>query len=97
MTATLEHPIIVHRRREHDGAAINDRRLRRLVQSGVQVRIAAGSYADAAQWRALTPLQRHQARVLEIADRTRGVSLTLRRFETCWRASFAAVSGVCTA
>ena len=71
MEAATEHPIVVHRRREHDGP-VDDRRLRRLVQSGAQVRIAAGSYADASGWNALTPMQRHQVRVLEIADRGRG-------------------------
>lgn len=71
MDATTEHPIIVHRRREHDGA-VDDRRLRRLVDSGAQVRITAGSYASASAWKALTPMQQHLVRVLEIADRTHG-------------------------
>ncbi|MDQ4212295.1 hypothetical protein [Microbacterium capsulatum] len=72
MQAATEHPIAVHRRREHEyESPVNDRRLQRLVEDGSQVRIAAGSYVPAAEWNALTPLQRHLTRVIEIADRTR--------------------------
>lgn len=70
MRAATEHPIIVHRRREHD-EPVDDRRRLRLVRSGAQIRITAGSYASATEWTALAPLQRHLVRVLEIADRTR--------------------------
>ncbi len=51
---------------------VDDRRLRRLVESGEFVRIVGGSYARASQWRALTPIDRHYARVIEAVDRTRG-------------------------
>lgn len=84
MEAATEHPIIVHRRREQ-GGAVDDRRLRRLVADGTYVRIVSGSYANAAEWRILTPMQRHLVRVLETADRTRApVVLTHAAAAAVW-------------
>lgn len=45
------------------------RRLRRHVTAGTWCRIAPGVYADAAQWRRLTPLEQHRLRVEEVALR----------------------------
>ncbi|WP_052674146.1 hypothetical protein [Microbacterium azadirachtae] len=84
MRAETEHPIVVHRRREQHGP-VDDRRLRRLVREGQQVRIVAGSYASASGWRDLTPRQRHLVRVLEVADRARApLVFTHSAAAACW-------------
>lgn len=59
----------VFRRLENDGEPVNDRRLRARVDRGEVVRIAPGSYADAAAWSSLTPMARHAQRVWEAAAR----------------------------
>lgn len=60
---------VVYRRRENDGEPVNDRRLRSRVANGEIVRIAPGSYADAAAWRALRPIAKHAQRVWEASAR----------------------------
>ncbi|MBO0980547.1 hypothetical protein [Microbacterium sp. SD291] len=69
MKLRTEHPIVVHRRRDLEGAS--DRGLHASVQSGSFRRIVAGSYVSSEEWTALTPIDRHLARVLEVADRAR--------------------------
>lgn len=70
MAWLIEPPLAtVFRRAENDGEPVNDRRLRARVDRGDVVRIAPGSYADAAAWRALTPMARHAQRVWEAAAR----------------------------
>lgn len=59
----------VFRRTENDGEPVSDRRLRARVDRGDVVRIAPGSYADAAGWATLTPMARHAQRVWEAAAR----------------------------
>lgn len=71
MEPVTEHPILVHRRRERREEPVNDRRLRHLVRSGQYQRVVAGSYVRASEWKRLTAMQRHQVRVLEVADRSR--------------------------
>lgn len=61
----------VFRRRENDGEPVNDRRLRARIDSGQITRIAPGSFADAREWRQLTPIARHAQRVWEAAARSR--------------------------
>lgn len=69
----LQEPRIeIHRRRERDGAAIDDRRLARALEAGEFVSIGPGSFVRGAQWRALPPRERHLLRVLEAADRAQG-------------------------
>lgn len=65
----MDHPPIsaVFRRREH--AEVNERRLRRIVDSGEAVRIAPGSYAWRDAWDAADPLRKHAQRVWEAAAR----------------------------
>ncbi|WP_431802377.1 hypothetical protein [Microbacterium sp. bgisy203] len=60
------------RRRERDGAPVNDRRLARALDAGEFVRIAPGSFARAFDWRTLTPIEQHHLRVIEAADRAQG-------------------------
>lgn len=67
-----KHPILVHRRREHDDEPLNDRLLRKSVRSGRYRRVVAGSYVRETDWKQLTPMQQHLVRVLEVADRARG-------------------------
>lgn len=67
-----KHPILVHRRREHDDEPLNDRLLRKSVRSGRYRRVVAGSYVRETEWKQLTPMQQHLVRVLEVADRARG-------------------------
>lgn len=84
MKPETEHPIVVHRRREHE-VSVDDRRRRRLIENGTHVRVAAGSYAAKADWDALTAMQQHLVRVLEIADRTRApVVLTHSAAAAVW-------------
>ncbi|WP_417554163.1 hypothetical protein [Microbacterium sp.] len=71
MQATTQHPIRIRRRNDSAGLGVSERRLRMLVEHGVIHRVVAGSYAWKEDWRKLTPLQRHLARVLEVADRSR--------------------------
>ncbi|MFE7845466.1 hypothetical protein ACFUTX_09790 [Microbacterium sp. NPDC057407] len=63
------------RRRENDGEPVNDRRLRRRIASGDIVRVTRGVYADARDWRGLSPIARHAQLVWEAAARSRGASL----------------------
>ncbi|KJL46801.1 hypothetical protein RS84_03442 [Microbacterium hydrocarbonoxydans] len=70
MGIRTEHPIVVHRRR--DRPDIDDRRLAAEVKAGSVTRIVAGSFARTDEWQALTPMNRHFTRVLEVADRARG-------------------------
>jgi hypothetical protein len=67
-----ERDITTLRRRENLGAPIGDRRLRAAVASGSVVRIAPGVFVRAAEWQALTPIERHARRVLEAVDRLGG-------------------------
>ncbi len=48
---------------------VDDRRRRRLVDSGEWVRITAGAYARRTEWLALTPMQRHRLLVREVGRR----------------------------
>jgi hypothetical protein len=70
MGTRTEHPIVVHRRRERPD--IDDRRLTADVNAGTLTRIVAGSFSRTSDWEALTPMNRHFTRVLEVADRARG-------------------------
>ncbi|MEN2738000.1 hypothetical protein ABCS02_09430 [Microbacterium sp. X-17] len=72
MNARTEHPIVVHRRREADAQPVNDRMLRCALQAGAVVRVAAGCYVRSDDWERLRPIDRHDVRVLEAADRARG-------------------------
>lgn len=72
MSLRIEHPITVHRRRDHDGTPVNDRQLSKSVRNGKFRRVVAGSYVSEVEWKKLTPMQRHVVRVLEVADRARG-------------------------
>lgn len=67
----LERPPLstVFRRQENDGEPVNDRRLRKRLDSGEVVRIAPGAYADRAAWNELKPLARYAQRVWECAAR----------------------------
>ena len=59
----------VFRRREMFGDPVNERRLRRKVDSGDFVRIAPGSFAPSEAWTAVAPIARHAQRVWEAATR----------------------------
>lgn len=50
---------------------IDHRRMRRAIQRGEWMRLAPGSYARVADWRAMLPHERHRVRVLEVARRLR--------------------------
>ncbi|PZU47815.1 MAG: hypothetical protein DI566_04400 [Microbacterium sp.] len=72
MQERTEPSVETHRRREREGAPINDRRLARAIEAGEFVRIAPGSFVRSADWRSLTPIDRHYLRVLEAIDRVQG-------------------------
>lgn len=72
MNPTTSSPLPVFRRREFDGVSLDERRLRRGVNSGESVRITSGSFADGETWRNLRPLDQHVARVIEAGERARG-------------------------
>lgn len=72
MVMQTEHPIVVRRRREHDGRPLNDRKLTQRVSEGVLRRVIAGSYVRDDEWKRLTRMQQHLVRVLEVADRAKG-------------------------
>lgn len=72
MALQTKHPILVHRRREHDDEPVNDRLLRKSVRQGQHRRVVAGSYVREDEWKRLTRMQQHLVRVLEVADRARG-------------------------
>jgi len=58
---------IVRRRDQID--TVDDRRLQRGVRSGEWIRITAGAYARADDWRRLRPIEQHRVRVHEVARR----------------------------
>lgn len=60
----------VVRRRDRDDP-IDDRRLRKALATGSWIKVTTGAFVPAAQWNALTPIERHRARVLEVARRLR--------------------------
>lgn len=59
--------IIVRRCEQLD--LTDDRRRRRSIGSGAWSRVAAGSYARTAEWRALRPIEQHRVRVAEALRR----------------------------
>jgi hypothetical protein len=63
-------PIEVIRRSER-ADPIDDRKLRLLLDRGTWTKIAPGSFAVSAQWKALKPIERHRVRVLEGTRRMR--------------------------
>lgn len=69
MTMPGEVPITIHRRREPGGRPVNERRLRRALASGEFVAVVPGVYVSAAQWAALSPIERHRLRGQEAAAR----------------------------
>lgn len=71
MQPRVEPSIVTHRRRDRDGQPTNDRRLARELERGTYVRIAPGSFVRGDEWRNLTPIDRHHARVIEVTDRGR--------------------------
>ena len=68
-------PIPVFRRREYDGAALDERKLKRGLESGDTIRVASGSFVARDAWTALTPLQQHAVRVIEAGERAHGTIL----------------------
>lgn len=72
MDPRSEHPISVHRRRELIDDRVNDGRLRSAIASGAYTRVVAGSYARARDWSAMSAMNQHYLRVLEVVDRARG-------------------------
>lgn len=72
MEPLSESPVPVFRRRDFDGVAIDERRLRRGLESGENVRIAAGAFVRGDAWRALRPIDRHLVRVTEAGERAKG-------------------------
>ncbi|WP_344737013.1 hypothetical protein [Microbacterium awajiense] len=64
--------IALHRRREHGGLPIDDRKLARALRDRTHVRVVPGSYVAARDWRALTPIDRHDVRIVEAVDRAQG-------------------------
>ena len=68
MTLTHALPLEVHRRAQSLDA-VDNRRLRRAIESGEWYRIAPGSFVLAQEWRRLLPMQRHRVRVLEVLRR----------------------------
>ena len=71
MGPRTEHPIPVHRRREEGGLPVGDRALRRAVEGGGAIRVAAGCFARRVDWEGLRPVDRHLVRVLEATARAR--------------------------
>ncbi|BDV30097.1 hypothetical protein [Microbacterium terricola] len=62
--------IRVVRRREREG--IDDRRLRRQLESGSVVRVWPGAFVSGPDWRRLSPMDQHRVRVEEAIRRARG-------------------------
>ncbi|MFT4220670.1 MAG: hypothetical protein QM611_09150 [Microbacterium sp.] len=58
---------VVRRRGQLD--RVDDRRLRRMLETREWVRIVPGVFARAVDWRALKPIERHRAKVLETLHR----------------------------
>lgn len=63
-------PIEIVRRRDHLDV-VDDRRLRRRLESGEWARVTSGVYAPGAQWRNLLPMERHRVLVEEVCRRLR--------------------------
>lgn len=72
MSPRPEPEILVFRRREADGLPVTDRKLRRALDDGEVIRVAAGSFVRNDQWKAVKPIDRHYVRVIETVDRARG-------------------------
>jgi hypothetical protein len=70
MTAFAEPSIEVIRRRDRIDR-IDDRKLRAALDAGRWTKITAGAFVRTTEWRALSPLERHRLRVLEVTRRMR--------------------------
>ncbi|MDQ1127952.1 hypothetical protein [Microbacterium sp. SORGH_AS_0888] len=85
MHMDLDLPVDVVRRYERLDP-IDGRRLKRAIESGEWVRIAAGVFVPGDQWRALLPIERHRVRVLEAMRRlTRPTTFVLFAAAAFWR------------
>ncbi|GAA3767837.1 hypothetical protein GCM10022240_20320 [Microbacterium kribbense] len=63
--------LVIIRRSDRPLELINERGLRRAVQTGEWTRVASGAYAKTHQWRQLKPIARHAVRVDEVLRRLR--------------------------
>lgn len=85
MPRDLDLPIDVIRRADRLDT-IDGRRLKRAIDSGEWVRIAAGVFARGEPWRQLLPIERHRVRVLEAMRRlARPTTFVLFAAAAFWR------------
>ncbi len=85
MIPRQEPAIELHRRRERDGLPVDDRRLARAIASSEFVRVVPGSYARAADWSRLDPIDRHYVRTVEALDRAKGeVTIAMHAAAAVW-------------
>jgi hypothetical protein len=79
MATLLTPTLTVVRRADRPLELIDDRRLRKAIDSGMWVRLGPGAFATADEWSPLSPIEKHRVRVEETARRLRQPAVVSHR------------------